>query len=314
MNATTPFSVRRSRSSRSGPPAARSAAASISAASTSSPAPASRERLEVGLHRRDLRDGADDRALDLLGDVMRLVEREVARELQVERDLGVAPERDDAQIVDLTHAAARSSRLRARGPERRLVARGSTWTTTSLPGSASSSSPRPGPRPHAPGRRRRPAAPRSRRRRTSPRGLPETKPRQLDRRLDPRDRRARRLLGLRRRAVHEHVHVSTDQATGGEQHESGDEERCNRVTRREAGARRPRPARTASVPAKSLPKWIAFERRASLRNAGRAERDDGATEVDRQDDPDDREEPPAVSTSWLGLPVSRVTAVRRPRR
>ena len=48
------------------------------------------EWLEVGLHGRDLRDRADDRALDLLGDLVRLVERHVAGQLQMERHLGGA--------------------------------------------------------------------------------------------------------------------------------------------------------------------------------------------------------------------------------
>ena len=46
-----------------------------------------REWLEVGLHRGDLPDGADDRTLDLLRDLVRLVERQVAGQLQMERDL-----------------------------------------------------------------------------------------------------------------------------------------------------------------------------------------------------------------------------------
>src|SRR5581483_2296075 len=49
-----------------------------------------RQRLQVRLDGGDLRDRGADRELDLLGDLMGLVEREVAGELDVERDLGSA--------------------------------------------------------------------------------------------------------------------------------------------------------------------------------------------------------------------------------
>src|SRR5207247_6508331 len=47
-----------------------------------------RQRLEMGLHRIDLRDGRGDRALHLLRDLVRLLEREIAGKLEVERELG----------------------------------------------------------------------------------------------------------------------------------------------------------------------------------------------------------------------------------
>ena len=99
------------------------------------------ERLEVGLHRGDLGDGVDDRPLDLLGDLVGLVERQVAGQLQVERELDVTSERDDAEVVDLAHPRDATSRLRARGraaPPRRLPAR--RGRRRRCPGSASSSS------------------------------------------------------------------------------------------------------------------------------------------------------------------------------
>ena len=102
--ATTPFSVRSSRSSRGSPPAARATASSISAAVDLLARVDLRERLEMRLHRADLGDGAHDLALDLLRDLVRLLEREVARQLQVERELRVPVERDDAEVVDLPHA------------------------------------------------------------------------------------------------------------------------------------------------------------------------------------------------------------------
>ena len=46
-------------------------------------------------HVLDLGDGRDDRALDLLGDVVRVLEREVAGELQVQRDLDAPVDVED---------------------------------------------------------------------------------------------------------------------------------------------------------------------------------------------------------------------------
>ena len=62
------------------------------------------ERLEMRPHRRHLGDGTLDRALHLLGDRMRFLERKVAGELEVERELGPAVDRDDRDVVHLAHA------------------------------------------------------------------------------------------------------------------------------------------------------------------------------------------------------------------
>ena len=56
------------------------------------------------LHRRDLRNCALDRPLDLLGDRVRLLERELARQLEVERELGAAVDGDDRDVVHLANA------------------------------------------------------------------------------------------------------------------------------------------------------------------------------------------------------------------
>ena len=55
-------------------------------------------------HRHDLGQLVGDRPLDLRGDVVRLLEREVARKLQVKRDLVRVAEVDDADVVHLSHA------------------------------------------------------------------------------------------------------------------------------------------------------------------------------------------------------------------
>ena len=79
------------------------------------------ERLEVGLHRGDLGDGVDDRPLDLLRDLVGLVERQVAGELQMERQLDVTSERDDAEIMDLADPRDGHRGCERAVPERNLV-------------------------------------------------------------------------------------------------------------------------------------------------------------------------------------------------
>src|SRR5947208_4591040 len=63
------------------------------------------ERLEVRLHSVDLWHRLDDRALDLARERMRLLERELARQLQVQGNLGRATDVEHADVVDLAHAA-----------------------------------------------------------------------------------------------------------------------------------------------------------------------------------------------------------------
>ena len=55
------------------------------------------------LHGLDLGHGGQDRALDLLGDLVRALEREVARKLQMERDLDAPVDLEHGQVVDLAH-------------------------------------------------------------------------------------------------------------------------------------------------------------------------------------------------------------------
>ena len=267
-NATTPFSVRISRSSRGGPPAARSTAASSSAASTTAPGLRLGERLEVGLDGVDL--GTAPRIARSTSSASSCASSSVRSPGSLRwSDSAVRPaERDDAEVVDLPHArhaqrrrvsALAQSRLVARPARRarrrrcRAAPRSSSASTRSAIGMAL-----------ADGRPRRHGDDDVGER--PPGGLPQAQPRQLDRRIDPRDRRARGLLGVRRRAVHEHVHVAADQPRR--------RHRARARRRRAPRSSRPRgsrplaatsPARTASVPAKSLPKWIAFESSASLR-------------------------------------------------
>src|SRR3954447_10883236 len=63
-----------------------------------------RERLEVRPHRGHLRNRELDRPLDLLGDRMRLLQRELAGKLEVKRELGAAVDGDDRDVVHLADA------------------------------------------------------------------------------------------------------------------------------------------------------------------------------------------------------------------
>ena len=78
----------------------------------------------MALHVDDLGHPVDDRALDLLGDRVRLVEREVARQLQVERDVEAVRELDHGEVVDLAHPRDRHRRLAHPLAQRRLGAGG----------------------------------------------------------------------------------------------------------------------------------------------------------------------------------------------
>ena len=65
----------------------------------------------MALHLDDLGDSVDDRALDLFGDRVRLVERELARQLEVERHVDTIWQLDHGQVVNLADARDRHGRL-----------------------------------------------------------------------------------------------------------------------------------------------------------------------------------------------------------
>ena len=56
------------------------------------------------MHAVDLRYGLADRSLELLGDVVRGLERHVARQLQMQRELGAAADHEQCEVVDFAHA------------------------------------------------------------------------------------------------------------------------------------------------------------------------------------------------------------------
>ena len=267
-NATRPASVRRKRSSRgSRPVASRDDPQddAVASESTSLAGALLGQRLEMRLHACDLRHGAADRRLELLGDRVRLVERQRARQLHVQRQLGAARRRPPARGCaprgcrgTATAAACARSRSDA-------TSSGSTCTTTSAFGSA--------PRPPLDRVRRRVALAYRRAGRHADHdvgelaaaGLAHAEAPQLDRRPHLLDRRDGRRLRVGRGAVHQHVDVHLHQPGGCEQDEHGDEERRDRVGLRDArGARRASPTSTAIEPPKSLAKWSAFDARAAL--------------------------------------------------
>ncbi len=165
-------SVSRKRSSRGGLPVAlahdpldRRAASSLG---PRSPAAGLAQRLEVRLHRVDLRHRlARSRARPATATVVRLLERQVARQLQVQRELDAAVDGPRRARLWISRTPGRRAPQRARARAAPRPPRGSTWTTTSLPGSARCDrAPRPRRRRRAPGRPRRRAGRRSRRPRT----------------------------------------------------------------------------------------------------------------------------------------------------
>ena len=123
--------------------------------------------------------------------------------------------------------------------------------------------------------------------------LAHAEPAHLDRRAQLADRRERGRLGLRGRAIHQHVDVRLDQPRGGEQHEHADEERGDRVAVLVAVVREDEPdehrERAEQVAAEV--QRVRRERRALVAPRG-PPRDDRAAEVDRDHDAEDGERVP----------------------
>ena len=137
--ATRPPSVRRKRSSRgSAPVASLTIAPDDGLRRRRAPRCAALrlgQRLEMRLHAGDLGHGGTDRRLELLGDRVRLVERQLARQLDVQRELGVAVDVDERDVVHLADVRDRERRC-VRTLAHVASSIGSTCTTTSAFGSA----------------------------------------------------------------------------------------------------------------------------------------------------------------------------------
>ena len=188
------------------------------------------KRLDVRLNGVDLGERGADLVLHPLCNLVRLGERERARELQVKRDLGVAVQIEDGHVVDFAHAwdpERGGERLLAQfspglcgldvdddvtaghGPLDRLldgVGRGvpladgcPRWDADDDVGEMPS---------------RRPA---------------HAQAEEDDRRGELLDRPPGGLDLVHRRLIHEHVDVLADQPRGGVEDEGGDEERGDRI-------------------------------------------------------------------------------------
>ena len=221
----------------------------------------------MGLHRSDLGDGVDDRALDLLRNLGGLVEREVGSSRWSE--ISTSPPSETMLRLWISRLAARTSRRRARSRsatpfaprldvdddvaagerlfELRLdaVRDGVALTHCRAGGAQTTTSAN--------------FCPAAWRRRSGESEICGSMPAIA----------ARAASASVGRPIHQDVDVPPDQPAGGEEHERGNEERCDRAPPRIAGRRGGAgPASTASVPAKSLPKRIDSSARPHCRSGG----------------------------------------------
>ncbi len=123
--------------------------------------------------------------------------------------------------------------------------------------------------------------------------LPQSQPPYVDRRLERRDRGAGRPNRIGGCAIHEDVHVPQDQPRRGNDHEEGDEQGRYRVSRGVAGPHREQAdedgERAGQVAAEV--ERVGGESRAREPSRG-ACRDDHPRHVDRDDEADGGEDPP----------------------
>ena len=317
---TSPSSVSRKRSSRGGAPVA-SRTIRVHRRGVARPRDASRalrllgERLEMRLHRRRPRaPPRRSRARPRSAIACASSSERSPGQLEVERDLGAAVDVEDADVVDLADARRRRAPPRARARAIVRVARRAARRGRRRPPraaraatAASTASAAAWPWPTAASARRR-----SRRRRSAAR-----RPARIRSRRSSTggsiagDRLPRRLLGVRRRAVHQHVDVPPHQPRGRDQHEHGDEERRDRVGARLAGAdeRAARPARRASRRGRCRSGARSrAARRCRTAAPSAARRASGETSISEHD-PDDDERPPGrVDLGRARAPASRAIA------
>ena len=244
---------------------------------------------------RRLGNRVEDRLLDVLGDPVRFVEGQVARELQVERDLRAPVDRQDVDVVDLAHArhvergflrtlanlglAGRlrldvddDVRLGKRPPHRFLdgvcggvslrdgrAGRDADDDVDEVPS----------------GRLAEPQAVKP-----NPRHVHANRP-------------ARRLRRIRRSAIHEDVDVAADEPAGRRHDEDGDEERGHGVTLRPAERSRRQPAEDCERPGEVAAEVerVREQRRARVAPR-RPQRDGRSRQIDRDDGEHDGERPP----------------------
>ena len=247
------------------------------------------------LHRRHLRHVVQDRPLDLLRDRVRLLEREVARQLQMERELGARVERHRADVVHLAHARARRARRRARARAAPRPARAARRGRRRPPRAAPPAPPaRPGPPRRAPARPPRRTRRRSRRRRSACPAACRIRSRRSSTAGQNRVDRGPRRRGRRRRT--RSIRTSTLRRisrTAATRTSIGDEERRERIRLRMPGADEQQPdedgARAGEVAAEV--ERVRGERGALVAARGPRGRERPA-DVDDDHDADDDERVP----------------------
>ena len=249
----------------------------------------------MGLHRRHLGHSRDDRALDLLCDIVRVIQRQLAGELQVEGDLEPARRLDGHEVVDLAHRHDTHRRgANALGHASVFLARRLDVNHDIAAGK------------HALHRvldvigSRVPLTDDRAGRDTDhdirervARSLAQPQPAQGDRRLQRLDRRARRVDGVRRGAIHQHVDVAPHQPRGRKQHQRGDEECSQRVSRLPAGPHGDQPEQHrggARQVAREMER--VREQRGARVRPRRTQRYNRPSSIDREHDTYSRERPP----------------------
>ena len=192
-------------------------------------------RLEVRAHGLDLGNRREDCVLDILGDLVCVLQGQIAGKLQVERHLHAAVDLEHDQVVDLADL-----RHRERGGQDSLARLSFGAPRLDVDDDVGIGKPRAqrfldavsGRVPLTDGCTGRNADHHVGEVHAS--CLTHAQPSQLDRRIQLGDRPPCALLGVSRRPVHEDVDVSTQKPARRDDHESRDEERRDRVSVRYA--------------------------------------------------------------------------------
>ena len=253
------------------------------------------ERFEMRLHGRGFRYGVENRALDLLGDRMRVVEAERAGKLEVEGDLRPAVDRQHVDVVHLAHV--RHVKRRVLGPLADLsilcglrldvdddIGLGERAAHGFLDVVCRCMTLRDG---------RAGRDPDHDVDKVPPCRLPQSQPAQGDTGYLLADRLARGRGRVGRRAVHEHVDVPPDQPDRRGDDEDGNEERRHRVALRpaEGSSSEPREDGNRAHQIASEVQRVREQRGARIAPR-RSQRDGRPRDVDDDHRHDDHERPP----------------------
>ena len=252
------------------------------------------ERLQMRAHVLDLGDGREDRALDLLGDVVRVLQCEIARELQMERDLHTPVDLEDAQVVDLPHLRhAERGRQHSLADLRVRVARFYMYDYVGIGKALTYRVLDPVRRCMALSNRGTRSDPDDDVREVPAARLAHAEAPELHRRVQRGDCLVRCVLRGCGRPVHEHVDVPAEQASSRTDYECRDEKRGDRVAlgKSERSRREPCEHRERSHEVAAEVERVREERVAPIAPSG-AQGDRCPHRVDGDHEPDRRERPP----------------------